>query len=562
MTNIINCIPVYKRGHDVRRENKANTFTITVLLLYNILPIILYSIISSFWEIQLKRIVGLYFIYMTFSSLLVYNLFIKKEKTNNKIFKIFSQIASGDLSINTEIDTGTKENINKSVEVIKKLKEKYVEGNFKQSELEIESHNIIKTYRGITRIFVTDETGQQIYNSSVKGNKKEKLIFNGNREYFIKAKETDKIQISNYIYSNRENKLSIIVAVPYKNRDAFKGIIAATLDLQLISIVKEKNKNIVLGTIFVLRELIKQVGKSIDNLSNEVKRIATLNQGINNRNKNIVKEIDFVTTRIVDSNYKLQEGSQNTNSISKNLNDIVLIVEEIEKKTNKSAEVMVSSRTYMEDLIGSMKITKETSLKANEVVDTLSTKTKEIDNIVTIVRDIAGQTNLLALNASIEAAKAGANGLGFAVVADEIKKLAQSSDKEVKEIESVLLTINQYLDDVKKQMKEVHNTINLQEIKSRENQKVLSEAINISEETRNDVMDIVNRIRNIDGKVYSINEVITNIALGFQETTSSFQEVSVDIQNQFDSIENTGEIIMEIEEMTNSIKKDISKFKY
>lgn len=546
----------------MRRENKANTFTITVLLLYNILPIILYSIISSFWEIQLKRIVGLYFIYMTFSSLLVYNLFIKKEKTNNKIFKIFSQIASGDLSINTEIDTGTKENINKSVEVIKKLKEKYVEGNFKQSELEIESHNIIKTYRGITRIFVTDETGQQIYNSSVKGNKKEKLIFNGNREYFIKAKETDKIQISNYIYSNRENKLSIIVAVPYKNRDAFKGIIAATLDLQLISIVKEKNKNIVLGTIFVLRELIKQVGKSIDNLSNEVKRIATLNQGINNRNKNIVKEIDFVTTRIVDSNYKLQEGSQNTNSISKNLNDIVLIVEEIEKKTNKSAEVMVSSRTYMEDLIGSMKITKETSLKANEVVDTLSTKTKEIDNIVTIVRDIAGQTNLLALNASIEAAKAGANGLGFAVVADEIKKLAQSSDKEVKEIESVLLTINQYLDDVKKQMKEVHNTINLQEIKSRENQKVLSEAINISEETRNDVMDIVNRIRNIDGKVYSINEVITNIALGFQETTSSFQEVSVDIQNQFDSIENTGEIIMEIEEMTNSIKKDISKFKY
>ncbi|SDY57638.1 Methyl-accepting chemotaxis protein [Proteiniborus ethanoligenes] len=546
----------------MRRENKANTYTISGLLLYSILPIILYVIISSFWEIQLKTIVGLYFIYMTLFSLLVYNLFIKKEKINNKIFNIFSQIASGDLSINTEIDTGTKENINKSIEVIKKLKEKYVEGNFNLAELEVASYNIIKTYRGITRIFVTDETGQQIYNSSVKGNKKGKLIFNGNREYFINAKETGKIQISNYIYSNRENKLSIIVAIPYKNGDVFKGIIAATLDLQLISIAKEKNKNIVLGTIFVLRELIKQVGKSIDNLSNEVKRIAILNQGINNRNKNIVKEIDCVTTRIVDSNYKLQEGSQNTNSISKDLNDIVLIVEEIEKKTNKSAEVMVSSRTYMEDLIGSMEITKETSLKANKVVDTLSTKTKEIDNIVTMVRDIAGQTNLLALNASIEAAKAGASGLGFAVVADEIKKLAQSSDKEVKEIESALLTINQYLDDVKKQMKEVHNTINSQEIKSRENQKVLSEAINISEETRNDVNNIVNRIRNIDGKVYSINEVMTNITLGFQETTSSFQEVSVDIQNQFDSIENTGEIIMEIEEMTNSIKKDISKFKY
>jgi len=57
------------------------------------------------------------------------------------------------------------------------------------------------------------------------------------------------------------------------------------------------------------------------------------------------------------------------------------------------------------------------------------------------VQFVFEQTNLLALNANIEAARAGEAGEGFAVVADEIKQLAEETQSEAAEIESVIADV-------------------------------------------------------------------------------------------------------------------------
>jgi len=76
---------------------------------------------------------------------------------------------------------------------------------------------------------------------------------------------------------------------------------------------------------------------------------------------------------------------------------------------------------------GQMKNIAESTGRIARVIDGLSRKSREINQITTLIADIADQTNLLALNAAIEAARAGDQGRGFAVVAEEVRKLAEQS---------------------------------------------------------------------------------------------------------------------------------------
>jgi methyl-accepting chemotaxis protein len=78
--------------------------------------------------------------------------------------------------------------------------------------------------------------------------------------------------------------------------------------------------------------------------------------------------------------------------------------------------------------------------RAHLAVGSVDGTTVEIDKLVSSIEDVSFRTNLLALNAAVEAARAGEKGAGFAVVAEEVRMLAQSSQKTVREIRSLVGT--------------------------------------------------------------------------------------------------------------------------
>ena len=67
-------------------------------------------------------------------------------------------------------------------------------------------------------------------------------------------------------------------------------------------------------------------------------------------------------------------------------------------------------------------------------VQTLGDRSREINNIVEVIANIAHQTNRLALDAAIQAAMAGENGKGFGAVAADIRRLAERAKDQANSI--------------------------------------------------------------------------------------------------------------------------------
>lgn len=98
----------------------------------------------------------------------------------------------------------------------------------------------------------------------------------------------------------------------------------------------------------------------------------------------------------------------------------------------------------LRSLVDGMTHIAHTSERTLANVRSLELQAGEISQISHLVSELADQTHLLALNASIEAARAGAEGEGFAVVAQEIRKLAADSAAAGSRIRSLVAAMQEH----------------------------------------------------------------------------------------------------------------------
>lgn len=184
----------------------------------------------------------------------------------------------------------------------------------------------------------------------------------------------------------------------------------------LLSVLLCALASLILGG-WLLWRISRVLQISTSMLSQASERISLANSQLNSSSQQLAASSSQAAASLVETVSSLEEISNTAKSNA--------------ESAQSAAEVSSQSSELAEK--GEVEIEGLTSAIAE-----ISEGSKKIEEIITVIDDIAFQTNLLALNAAVEAARAGEQGKGFAVVADAVRSLAQKSASSAKDIADLI----------------------------------------------------------------------------------------------------------------------------
>lgn len=268
-----------------------------------------------------------------------------------------------------------------------------------------------------------------------------------------------------------------------------------------------------------LNELITMLRQSFHTINVLLQNNVMVSEAFSTTTSSIKKSVDQESAVIVDITLhsdRMKEGMEISSDEAKN----------VLEKAVATGENMHEVKKSLSYTIEQLNLTSQIESDINTHLHTLSEEAAQVQEVITIISDIADQTNLLALNAAIEAARAGEHGRGFAVVADEVRKLAERTQKSLVDTNTTINVIVQSVNDISDKMN--RNITRIQNLVNASN--TLNNHTDITAQTLADTVSLIQKLyddaqTNVQTTSQIINQINIVSSLSANNTKSA-EEIS------------------------------------